>query len=106
MLLLFSTFQSQNSNPIKYLIFSYDTLCKDGWTFWDDSCYVFVERQRNYKDAVKFCSFYSATVGYPNNDNDFAFMLQSGAIEGTWVGITDKHVDGVWATSDGSSYEA
>ena len=89
-----------------FQLISYDTLCKAGWTFWDESCYILVERERNYKDAEKYCSFFSANVAYPNNENDLAFMLMSGAIEGTWVGITDKHVDGVWATSDGSSYEA
>ncbi len=88
-----------------FQLIGYETLCPKNWVFFEDSCYKLEDRNATYEKAEQFCRYQNAKVAYPNNYNDLAFLLSSGAVSGTWMGLNDKHVDGVWTTSDETTYE-
>ncbi|XP_068520568.1 macrophage mannose receptor 1-like isoform X2 [Anas acuta] len=75
--------------------------CSRGWTYFDGSCYFRSATPSTWETARGFCSALGTRlleVDSPEERNYIKTFLRASS----WLGITDKEVEGTWKQADGT----
>ncbi|XP_060584077.1 C-type lectin domain family 3 member A-like [Ruditapes philippinarum] len=75
------------------------TMCPDGWTYFENSCYLFGSNDLKFYEAQCFCSQFDANLVNIESvaENDFlrGILLQQEAPK-HWIGMTDYDIEDDW----------
>ncbi|BFZ25385.1 hypothetical protein BsWGS_28424 [Bradybaena similaris] len=73
--------------------------CRDGWLYFDDSCYGFGESRVTWGDAQTVCQVYKgklAEIGTGEENEFLKTMARGKQAEYTFMGGTDIFSEGIW----------
>ncbi|XP_048242800.1 uncharacterized protein LOC124119955 [Haliotis rufescens] len=79
--------------------------CPNGWKFYNGDCFVYVNVEKNYADAVSHCQTLGAIVAPTKDMKELEFV--SGLREKKkliWIGGTDIDTEGSFKWSDGAPF--
>ncbi|XP_013881141.1 ladderlectin [Austrofundulus limnaeus] len=83
--------------------------CSNGWTEYDQYCYLFRNTASTWNDAEDFCNLFGAHLTSIQGPDQYAFLRRlivetTGTNTRTWVGGTNLHDDGDWTWIDGTPF--
>ncbi|XP_064876573.1 lactose-binding lectin l-2-like [Oncorhynchus nerka] len=84
--------------------------CPMGWYDFNGRCYKYVATPLNWPDAESYCVTQGANLASVHSEAEHQFikiLIQrfDPAERGTWMGLSDIHVEGRWMWSDGSKVD-
>uniref|UniRef100_A0A8C3BIJ8 C-type lectin domain-containing protein n=1 Tax=Cairina moschata TaxID=8855 RepID=A0A8C3BIJ8_CAIMO len=68
-----------------------------GWTYFEGSCYFRSATPSTWETARGFCSALGTRLLEVDSPEERTFLRAS-----SWLGITDKEVEGTWKRADGT----
>ncbi|XP_052069245.1 tetranectin-like protein [Mytilus californianus] len=84
-----------------YCFFFYSIGCMNGWTQFENRCYLFSRQVESWIEASTVCGGFHSKLAEPMNTNTSHFLIShSQIIGGTfWIGISDIIQEGKWIYS-------
>nr|XP_057907617.1 galactose-specific lectin nattectin-like [Doryrhamphus excisus] len=82
--------------------------CPEGWTLFEDRCYIYQNETRTYVDAERACNNLSGNLVSIRNDLENTLTVElireaEGVILLTWIGLHDALEEGDFVWTDGSN---
>ncbi|XP_040398959.1 macrophage mannose receptor 1-like isoform X4 [Cygnus olor] len=75
--------------------------CSRGWTYFEDSCYFHSATTSTWETAQRFCSTLGTRLLEVDSPEERTY-IQTILQDSSWLGITDKEVEGTWKRADGT----
>uniref|UniRef100_A0A8B9CFA6 C-type lectin domain-containing protein n=2 Tax=Anser TaxID=8842 RepID=A0A8B9CFA6_9AVES len=75
--------------------------CSRGWTYFEDSCYFHSATTSTWESAQRFCLALGTRLLEVDSPKERTY-IQTILRDSSWLGITDKEVEGTWKRADGT----
>ncbi|XP_040261458.1 C-type lectin domain family 10 member A-like [Bufo bufo] len=79
--------------------------CSAGWHFFGLSCYLLSPQTRNWQDSLHWCRKQGAHLVVINSPEEQEF-LQTAVKTSSWIGLSDRDMEGQWEWVDGTPYNS
>ncbi|XP_044124999.1 C-type lectin domain family 10 member A-like [Bufo gargarizans] len=79
--------------------------CSAGWHFFGLSCYLLSPQTRNWQDSLHWCRKQGAHLVVINSQEEQEF-LQAAMKTSSWIGLSDRDMEGQWEWVDGTPYNS
>ncbi|XP_046894040.1 ladderlectin-like [Hypomesus transpacificus] len=84
--------------------------CPSGWTGYGSRCFLFVDSERTWATAERYCIHFSANLASVHSSEEYHFLQEvvrreSGDFSYVWLGGSDAVENQAWFWSDGSRFE-
>ncbi|XP_023152927.1 galactose-specific lectin nattectin [Amphiprion ocellaris] len=83
--------------------------CPDGWTYYDEQCYKYIDSEKTWIEAEFYCLFEGGNLASIHSDEQNYFIKGLTKGDGhdfpqAWIGGFDAIYPGYWMWSDGSKF--
>ncbi|XP_056395792.1 C-type lectin domain family 10 member A-like [Hyla sarda] len=79
--------------------------CSAGWHFFQMSCYLLSSQTRNWQESLHWCRKQGAHLVVIGSQAEQEF-LQKVVKMSSWIGLSDRDMEGKWQWVDGTPYNA
>ncbi|XP_069842058.1 C-type lectin domain family 10 member A-like [Dendropsophus ebraccatus] len=79
--------------------------CSAGWQFFDPSCYLLSAQTKNWQESLHWCRKQGAHLVVIDRQEEQEF-LQKMVKTSSWIGLSDRDVEGQWQWVDGTPYNS
>ncbi|XP_075690956.1 C-type lectin domain family 10 member A-like [Rhinoderma darwinii] len=79
--------------------------CSAGWQFFGLSCYLLSPQTRNWQESLHWCRMQEAHLVVIDSQEEQEF-LQEAVKTSSWVGLSDRDMEGQWQWVDGTPYNS
>ena len=79
--------------------------CEEGWTYYDESCYLFPKEKKSYEEANSQCesTVASSHIAVINSATENTFIIrQFISKKNFWIGCNDVDENDIWTCEDDS----
>ncbi|KAM9426546.1 lectin-like [Pholidichthys leucotaenia] len=85
-----------------------EPFCPDGWTWYDNKCYRFINAPKTWPEAQMYCQFDGANLASVHSQEDDHYLRSLTKVDHdfpeTWIGGTDAVMMDFWMWSDGTKF--
>lgn len=81
--------------------------CREGWTFYENSCYFLSTTKDTWSAAETQCQNLQGHLVVFNNVDELDYVSKIADLkESFWIGLVERHNEGHWSWVDGSDYNS